>query len=1035
MEKQWRSLEEYRQGPLSEPNGGADPHKENVLGFLEGQETSPASRRDFLKLFGFSFASAALLSSCEKPVQKAIPYLIKPEEIIPGKASYYASTFFDGTEYASILVKVRDGRPIKIEGNPGSPESRGGTTARIQASVLNLYDESRYQAPILDGTEGTWEALDARVAERLAQGGSTVVLSSTVTGPASRAVILDFLRAHPSARWIQYDEVSFSGIRQAHQEIFGRALIPYCRFDRANFILSFGADFLGTWLAPVEFARDYASTRDLSDGRKEMSRHIQVESALTLTGTNADERIPATPDQSARMLGAIYEAIARATGQPGIHTGPSETDVSAWVAELLEHRGTSLVLSGSNDPNVQKMVAGINHMLGNYGATLDTDRPLQLKQGDDPALWELLGELNRGEVENLLVIEANPAYSLPEWMQEKAGFSVYLGSARCETGAKSQAIGAGHHYLESWGDAEFRTGSYSLQQPCIRPIFQTRSWQDSLLRWAGVETDFRTYLRTHWEDRIRPAGEAGDGSWWEATLQKGWIQRDVSPAELRFESPRVQLVPAAPGLVLCVVAPVALMDGRYANNPWLQELPDPVSKVCWDNCLALSPADGEALGIGDEDLVDLGGIRLPVLIQPGQAPGTMSVALGYGRRVAGKVGEGIGVNAFSWVGVQGGHRSYLREGLSPETTGKTHPLARTQTHHSMEERPIVREASLTAFRDDPHAGNEFHVEAESHMHSLYPETTFDGFHWGLVADLNKCTGCSNCVIACSSENNVAVVGKEEVRNRRIMHWMRIDRYYGGAPENPRVYHQPVMCQHCDNAPCENVCPVSATMHSNEGLNQVAYVRCIGTKYCINNCPYRVRRFNWFKYVKNDAFDYHMNSDLSRLVLNPDVTVRERGVVEKCTLCVQRIQEKKLEAKLEGRALQDGEIQPACVQSCPSGALVFGNLNDPESRVSRLKRQERNYHLLEQLHTLPSVGYLTRIRNAEIPGEAAAGHSPTVAPEKAMEQTKRSELCTIRISEGPWCWATKAWGKSPKTSPRRCTDAPACGGSPGWASVR
>ena len=437
----------------------------------------------------------------------------------------------------------------------------------------------------------------------------------------------------------------------------------------------------------------------------------------------------------------------------------------------------------------------------------------------------------------------------------------------------------------------------------------------------------------------------------------------------------MELSPVESDLSLTLYTPVGLNDGRYGNNPWLHELPDPVSKVCWDNYLSVSPADAVERGLEDEMLVSIDGIELPVLIQPGQADGTVSLALGYGRTVAGKVGDNLGVNAFFWVAYKDGNRSYVKDDVELELTGKSYPIARTQTHHTMEGRPIVRETTLKEFQEDPSAGNHFHLEAEAHSQTLYPEAKFDGYHWGMVVDQNKCTGCNNCVVSCIAENNVAVVGKEEVKNRRIMHWMRIDRYFSNKPENPKVFHQPVMCQHCDNAPCENVCPVSATMHSNEGLNQVAYVRCIGTKYCINNCPYRVRRFNWFKYMNNKKFDFNQNSELSRLVLNPDVTVRERGVVEKCTLCVQRIQEKKLEAKLEGRLLLDGEVQPACVQSCPSGALVFGNMNDPESRVSRLKKEERNYHLLEQLHTLPSVGYLTRVRNTEpVAGEGDSHES-------------------------------------------------------------
>ncbi len=968
MEKHWRSIEEYKDGRKPEVDHSLEKkHQNAVLDLLDSKAVQASgSRRDFLKLVGFSFGSAALVSSCEKPVQKAIPYLIKPEEVVPGKASYYASTFFDGTEYCSVVVKVRDGRPIKIEGNPQSPVSRGGTSARVQASVLNLYDDARYKEPELSGKKISWDEADALVTGRLSEAGSTVLLTPSLISPSTREVLRKFLEAYPGARWIQYDEISLSGIREAHRELFGADIIPGFHFDRADYILSFEADFLGTWIAPVEFARAYASTRELSTAHPHMSKHVQVESVLSMTGSCADERIPVSPSESELMLASIYNRLAEATGEPGISAPPCVTEVGKLVGELLENRGKSLVVSGSNNPEVQKMVAGINHMLDNYGSTLDLERTIQLKQGKDREFNEFLSSLNRGEVDNLILINVNPLYSLGGFdAMNKADFTAYLGSALNETASACQLICPDHHYLESWGDAEPVSGSYSLQQPCIHPIFNTRAYQDSLLRWSGDESSYEELVKYWWQHHIAPPLQQGDEHWWVKTLQAGFFEAaSPGPAPEGYTAPVMELQTEASDLVLTLYSTVALNDGRYANNPWLQELPDPVTKACWDNYLTVSPADAEAMELTDEMLVSIDGTEVPVLIQPGQARGTVSLALGYGRTRAGKVGEGVGISAFQWVGSRNGQRDYTNRQIKLEPTGRSYPLARTQTHHTMEGRPIVRETTLKQFQSDPSAGNHFHLEAEAHHQTLYPEAKFDGFHWGLMIDLNKCTGCNNCVVSCNAENNVAVVGKEEVRKRRIMHWMRIDRYFSEDPDNPRVLHQPVMCQHCDNAPCENVCPVSATMHSNEGLNQVAYVRCIGTKYCINNCPYRVRRFNWFKYMNNEKFDFNQNSELSRLVLNPDVTVRERGVVEKCSFCVQRIQEKKLEAKLEGRTLKDGEIQPACVQSCPSGALVFGNLNDPESKVSKQKEEERNYHLLEQLHTLPSVGYLTRVRNVE-----------------------------------------------------------------------
>jgi len=981
MEKQWRSLEEYKNGRTpKEENSVESKHKNAVLDVLDSKAIeTPASRRDFLKLFGFSFATAAVVSSCEKPVQKAIPYLISPEEVTPGKASYYASTFFDGTEYCSVLVKVRDGRPIKIEGNHQSPVSRGGTSARVQASVLNLYDDARYKEPKLSGNPLSWEEVDRWVISKLREGGKTVLVTPTVIGPASREAIRKFVTQNEGVEWIQYDEVSASGIREAHLELFGNAVIPGYHFDRAEYILSFDADFLGTWIAPVEFARDYASTREVSTRHPHMSKHIQVESALSMTGSNADERIPVTPRESVLMLGNIYNSIAGANGFSNISTPTCVTGIDSICADLLNHKGKSIVVSGSNDPEIQKLVAGINHMLGNYGTTLDLEHTLQVKQGNDREFSSFVSALNNGEVDNLFLVNVNPLYSMGGLESiSKAGFTAYIGCAVNETAEACQMICPDHHYLEAWGDAEPVRGSFSLQQPCIHPLFNSRSYQDSLLNWAGQERSFEELVKFWWENNIAPSEAQGNNQWWIKTLQAGYyypalvtnhqspFTNSVTPPSphITYTPPMVTLNPPESDLVMTLYTSVGINDGRYANNPWLQELPDPVSKVCWDNYLAVSPADADEQGWVDEMVVKVDGVELPVLIQPGQAKGTVSLALGYGRTKAGKVGEHVGVNGFQWVVSRDGHRAYTNDRISLEVTKQTYPLARTQSHHHMEGRPIVRETTLKEFQEDPSAGNHFHLESESQHQTLYPEAKFDGYHWGLVVDQNKCTGCNNCVVACTSENNVATVGKEEVKNRRIMHWMRIDRYFSKNPENPRVFHQPVMCQHCDNAPCENVCPVSATMHSNEGLNQVAYVRCIGTKYCINNCPYRVRRFNWFKYIKNDKFDFNQNSDLSRLVLNPDVTVRERGVVEKCSFCVQRIQEKKLEAKLENRPLIDGEIQPACVQSCPSGALVFGNMNDPDSQVSKLKKEERNYHLLEQLHTLPSVGYMTKVRNSD-----------------------------------------------------------------------
>jgi molybdopterin-containing oxidoreductase family iron-sulfur binding subunit len=978
MEKYWRSLEEKKGGPIKDQEAHHEAEHKNAVLALGDEKLggTTASRRDFLKLVGFSFATAAITSSCEKPVQKAIPYLIKPEEITPGKANYYATSFFDGNEYCSVVAKVRDGRPIKIEANKQSAVSKGGTSARVQASVLNLYDEARFRDPMKGRKKIDWETLDAAVSAALEKQttGRKVLLTSTIISPSTKALIKQFTETYPDVEWVQYDEISTYAIRSAHQKLMGKSIIPGYQFQKAEYILSFDADFLGTWLSPVTFARGYAKNRKINSKHRQLSKHVQIESGMSLTGSNADERIPVTPAKGKAILGAIYNQLAVSTPFAPLSGVECDMDISTIASELMANKGKSLVVCGSNDPEMQEMTAGINMMLDNYGKTIDTARTMHICAGDDRAFSKLTTDLAEGNVSVLLTHNVNPVFSSQQSEvfkkgMEAAELTVFIGSAFCETAKASAYVAADHHYLEAWGDAEPVTKSFSLQQPCIRPIYNTRAMQDSLLKWMGSNQSYDEFLKNYWESDIYPEANVAMGftPWWKQTLQAGVFELEAGPQSVKAVpgfTPGYTAPSGNTGFQLVLYPPVGLVDGRHANNPWLQELPDPVSKVCWDNYLAVSVADAEELGLEDEMVVTLSGMQLPVLIQPGQAKGTMALALGYGRTVAGKVGDNVGVNAFPLVDGSTGVRQYTMGGMTIEKTGETYPLARTQTHHVMEGRPIVRETTLEEYKVDPYAGNHFHVEAEKHHTSLYPETKYDGYHWGLAVDLNKCVGCNNCVVSCIAENNIATVGKEEVRNRRIMHWMRLDRYFSEDPENPKVYHQPVMCQHCDNAPCENVCPVSATMHSNEGLNQVAYVRCIGTKYCINNCPYRVRRFNWFKYVNNDEFNFHLNSDVSKLVLNPDVTIRSRGVVEKCSFCVQRIQEVKLQAKLENRTIEDGEVQPACVQSCPTGALVFGNMDDKESEVAQLMEEERNYHLLEQLHTLPSVGYLTKVRNVE-----------------------------------------------------------------------
>lgn len=977
MEKKyWKSPESLNNQAIQSNNEDLIPEGKSLLDLIDEEiAEKPSSRRNFLKFCGFSFATAAIVSSCENPVKKAIPYLNKPEDVMPGMASHYASSYFDGSEYNSILVKVRDGRPIKIEGNTLSSVTKGGTTARVQASILSLYDGvARLKNPMKEGIDSAWSSADAEITKSLREistaGGTTVLLTANIISPATKKLIEEFKTAFPGVKHITYDPASASGMLIANRDSYGHSVIPDYRFDKADVIAGFSADFLGTWLAPAEYAARYAQTRSLTNNEKILSYHIQFEAGLSITGSKADKRVAVGPAEEAALLYQLYGELATKSGQTGISTGTANAVISVLANRLWTAKGKSLVISGSNDPNQQIIVNAINTLLENNGTTIDFGSPLLTKQAFDSEMEELVSQMNSGSIGGLILWNVNPAYDYYKPKDFRSGIknvklTVSISPVLNETQKHITYILPANHFLESWDDAEPKRGYFSLTQPTIRPLFDTRHPQENLMKWAGIEGDYYTYLKNVWKADILKAGE----SEWKTALQNGVFETASVPVSVTMNTevlaPALKIVSGiqqGKGFETVFYQNLSMGNGTHTNNPWLMELPDPISKVCWDNFAAISTESAAELGVTTGSLVNLNNIILPVFIQPGQAAKTISVALGYGHTSFGKVADGIGQNIYPITTYENGTRRLVNTSVIPAMAEGEYPLASTQTHSSMEGRPIVRETVLGSYLESPDSGNELHEEYKKKSTTLYKETEYKGHHWAMAIDLNKCTGCSSCVIACQAENNSPVVGKEEVMKTRSMHWMRIDRYYAGDEKNPEVVFQPLMCQHCDNAPCENVCPVSATNHSSEGLNQMAYNRCIGTKYCINNCPYKVRRFNWFRYATNNNFDYNMNSDLGRMVLNPDVTVRERGVVEKCTLCVQRIQEKKLLAKTENRPLEDGEIIPACGQACPSSAIVFGDLNDPESNVSKLFKDPRNYHLLEELHTLPKVGYLTLVRN-------------------------------------------------------------------------
>ncbi len=1021
----WKGLQQLKNDPAFVK------HADKEFVDLGVEEDPRHTRRDFLKMMGFSVAAASL-AACEAPVRKAIPFVNKPVDADPSIPNYYASTYVNGGDYCSIVVKTREGRPIKIEGNSLSKISKGGTSAQVEASVMSLYDSYRLRGPKKDGANSTWEEIDNEITAKLSEisnaGGQIRIVSNTILSPSTKAAIERFRTKYPTAAHVQYDQVSYYGMLKANEASFGKAFIPSYNFEQAKLIVSIGADFLGTWLAPIEFTKQYAANRKISETQSNMSRHYQFESNLTLTGANADYRTMIRPSQQGLVVAQLYNLIAAKAGSASISGGMDATDLSKAAEELWANRGASLVVCGSNDKDVQVLVNGINAMLGNYGTTI-LNNGVNYRQGNDEAMAALIADVESKRVAGIIFYNCNPVYDHPMGGQLAAALknlslSVSTSSTEDETAFTSTYKAPDHHYLESWNDFEPKDGSYSLSQPAITPIFKTRQAQESLLTWATEPVEYFSFVKKNWENWFY--GKAGSGldfqSFWDKCLYDGVL--DINNGESSSLSFAGDVNAAAAsissnykadntGFEIALYESYGLGNGSQANNPLLQELPDPITKAVWDHYATISQKDATTLGVendaeGRTQLIAITAsgktINLPALVQPGQAPGTIGIAIGYGRTKVGKVAENLGQNVYPLVSLTNGSLNYnVIAGVTAAITEESFQLAQTQIHQTyMGRASVIQESVLSEFKKDPHAGREFpkitkwEEKVDPGTVSLWKGHDYNNHHWGMSIDLNSCTGCGACIVACNVENNIALVGKQEVINRREMHWLRIDRYYSSsaedisnyeqlehAAENPEVVFQPMLCQHCNNAPCETVCPVAATTHSTEGLNQMTYNRCIGTRYCANNCPYKVRRFNWFKYHDNDQFaqvNPSMNTDLGRMVLNPDVTVRSRGVMEKCSFCVQRIQSGKLTAKREKRKVQDGEITTACEASCTSGAIVFGDMNDSESRISKLlqiKRDEkrpnssdkhignpRAYRVLEEIGVKPNIFYLTKIKNKD-----------------------------------------------------------------------
>lgn len=1046
----------------------------------KGWLDAKSPRRDFLKYLGFSTAAATIAAGCEMPVRKAIPYVNLPENITPGVAKYYATTYVQAGDVLPMVAKVRDGRPIKLEGNALSTLTQGGTSPRAQASVLDLYDSNRLTNP--KRTNGgkfeeipTYDQLDRAVTSALAGlgGAPVVLLTNTITSPSTKQIISEFLDKFPGSRHVQYDAVSYSAMLLANEATQGRRAIPSYRFDKAKVIVSLNADFLGTWLSPVEFARQYAAGRKINEANPGMSKHYQFESHLSMTGANADERYTHRPSEIGTVALALYAALG---GQPSanITDVKLKAGIEKVAADLQKNRGAALVVSGSNDLNVQMVVNAINTSIGAVGSTIDWNAPVNYRQGIDKEMVDLVVQMNAGQVGALLISEANPVYEYFDSAAfqnglKKVKLSVSFNDRMDETTLLCTYSVPTHHYLESWGDAEPKIGYTSFIQPTIFPLFKTRPFQTSLLKWAGNNTDYETYFRQYWLNKL------GGQEAFNKALQDGVIEPNVAPAKnLAALVDRALTAAAADtglankpqtaqtattnttgsatfnsgglaGAIAAITAgkkggkdelvlyqKVSVLNGKQAGNPWLLELPDPITKATWGNYAMISAKKAEELGIDytDPDYeyypnkpvieISVGNkkVQLPVLVIPGMNANTIAVAVGLGRAESlGKALSGVGVDVFPFARYNGTTVDYYTDVTVADQTLDVQKIAQTQIHGSYEGRTeVVKETTLATFLKHPKRYTEERTELTndyakktgdySKEATLYSHHVQAGHKWGMSIDMNSCIGCGACVVACNAENNIPVVGKSEVARYHDMHWLRIDRYFVSDDTNPdelkAVVFQPMLCQHCDNAPCENVCPVAATVHSTEGLNQMVYNRCIGTRYCANNCPYKVRRFNWADYTGADSFSdnqkfsgvgeldpvvHQMNDDLTRMVLNPDVTVRSRGVMEKCTFCVQRLQEGKLKAKIENRVLKGDEIQTACAQACPTSAIVFSNVNDKTSQVRQIRENNpgRLFYVIEQLHTLPNVNYLAKVRNTDelieteetLGGHAAESEAPGV----------------------------------------------------------
>ena len=987
--KYWMSLEQWKKDKTFQKLAGSEFVKPPFA-----PEDGSWDRREFLKLMGASLALSSL-GCLRRPAETIIPHLERPEDQVPGVSNYYASSYYDGGEALGLLVQTREGRPIKVEGHPQHPINQGGMSVRAHSHLLALYDPERLKTPRrnLFNKEKTnkenirafFDEADPAIVNKL-KAGKTALLTDYFPSPASWELMGDFAKAYPCSHFV-WDPMDLSPHAQAYKECFGKTLVPRYHLDKARMIVSVHCDFLGSFLSPTEHLKKFSLSRKPPD----MSRLIVFESLLSLTGTNADERHSIRPSQALDVLWIMADEILSIknsgknsplysdlrSGWKKLKPLKSEGQIRKIAQELLKHGENSVILAGDlsyqteDQKNLLVLMYFINDLL--QSKIMDETNHYRAWSQPQTSIEDLIQQLNQKKIQNVIIHRTNPLYSYPRFellksALKKAELVVYTGSHNDETAQVSDYIIPDHHDLEKWGEWEFQKDIHTIQQPTLRPLISSRDFEENLIVWARLGEKGPNGLRkaASWYHYLKTSAEKRGLSW--QTLLKEGFKKQGSPVQRKSfnkSALKISKKEKEKPWELSLYTTTGLKDGRLANVSWIQEFPDPVTKICWDNYLCISPLSARKLSLKEGQVVELtsGNIKqkIPIHIQPGQDSHTLGLALGYGRKGAGEIADGVGVNAYPLMHLKNQKISSSLP-VQLKVTDQIIPLAVVQGHHSMEGRQIVVETTLKDYLRDPSSGIHRHK-----VFSLWSKHDYPREKWGMVIDLNSCTGCGACITACQSENNVPVVGKKYVLEGREMHWLRVDRYYTGDPQKPKsVVHQPVVCMHCDNAPCETVCPVAATVHSDEGTNDMIYNRCVGTRYCSNNCPYKVRRFNWFNYAKNIKTPAG--------ALNPDVTVRSRGVMEKCTFCIHRVRSKQADARLKGKKLKDGEIQTACQQSCPSQAIVFGDLNDKNSKVRQAFEEKNAYSLLEELNTKPAVKYKTKIRNNQNKDGSQKGHA-------------------------------------------------------------